>query len=509
MAQADGIVSNGSGAAVRADINNQLAAVFTNHSGTTEPTTTYAYQFWADTTNNLLKIRNSTNTGWVTLRQLDGEFDTLPVENGTNSAPSIYFKDSGTDSGFYSPGTDQVAVSTVGVQRVNFNAATEVVFNDTGADVDFRIEGDTEENLFVIDAGTDQVRVKNLNGGSLAGARNRIINGDMRIDQRNAGASVTSSDSYVMDRWKIFENTDGVFSCQKVSDAPAGFVNSAKITITTADSSLAASQRGLFFQQIEGFNTDDLAFGTASAKTITLSFWVKSSVTGSYGGSLVNGNATRSYPFSYTVSSANTWEQKSIPIPGDTTGTWATDNTASFQVILCLGTGTDFAGAANTWASSNFSAPTSSVNLFATLNATWQITGVQLEPGTVATPFERRSYGQELALCQRYAYAWGTVGVQVAAAGGNAMYSDANQIAMVPFGLNTSAMRDVPTTITAVGTQGTDWAVQSSGGANQTGFTLITSAGAITVTKTSHGLGSSAILRTLTSSGRIIVSSEL
>jgi hypothetical protein len=162
MAQADGIVSNGSGAAVRADINNQLAAVFTNHSGTTEPTTTYAYQFWADTTNNLLKIRNSTNSGWVTLRQLDGEFDTLPVENGTNSAPSIYFKASGTDSGFYSPGTDQVAVSTVGVQRVNFNAATEVVFNDTGADVDFRIEGDTDANLFKVDAGADEVSISSI-----------------------------------------------------------------------------------------------------------------------------------------------------------------------------------------------------------------------------------------------------------------------------------------------------------------------------------------------------------
>jgi hypothetical protein len=162
MAQADGIVSNGSGAAVRADINNQLAAVFTNHSGTTEPTTTYAYQFWADTTNNLLKIRNSTNSGWVTLRQLDGEFDTLPVENGTNSAPSIYFKASGTDSGFYSPGTDQVAVSTVGVERVNFNAATEVVFNDTGADVDFRIEGDTDANLFKVDAGADEVSISSI-----------------------------------------------------------------------------------------------------------------------------------------------------------------------------------------------------------------------------------------------------------------------------------------------------------------------------------------------------------
>lgn len=400
MAQADGIVSNGSGAAVRADINNQLAAVFTNHSGTTEPTTTYAYQFWADTTNNLLKIRNSTNTGWVTLRQLDGEFDTLPVENGTNNAPSIYFKDSGTDSGFYSPGTDQVAVSTVGVQRVNFNAATEVVFNDTGADVDFRIEGDTEENLFVIDAGTDQVRVKNLNGGPLAGTRNRIINGNMRIDQRATVA--TANSAYTVDRWQLGIVSTGAVQSAQSNDGPAGFPNSLLFDVTTADTSIAAGEYGVLTQYIEGLNASDLAWGTASAQTVTLSFWVKSTTTGTYCVSFRNQANSRSYIATYSVASANTWEYKTVAVPGDTSGTWLTTNSTGISIAFCFAVGSTFQTTAGAWQAGNFLGSSAQVNLLASTANEIRITGVQLEPGTVATPFERRSYGQELALCQRY-----------------------------------------------------------------------------------------------------------
>lgn len=247
------------------------------------------------------------------------------------------------------------------------------------------------------------VGITSINNGPISGARNRIINGDMRIDQRNAGSAVTPSpDAYTLDRWYCAELTDGAVTVQRVADGPSGFTNSAKITVSTADSSLAAGQITHFTQYLEGLNVDDLAFGTSSAKTITISFWVKSSVTGTFSGSLANHTPNRSYPFTYTINSANTWEYETITIPGDTTGTWATDNSKSFALNFSLGSGSTYAGTAGAWSGSDFRAATSSTNLMATLNATWNITGVQLEVGPTATEFERRSYGQELALCQRY-----------------------------------------------------------------------------------------------------------
>jgi len=159
--------------------------------------------------------------------------------------------------------------------------------------------------------GTATAQLSSLNGGALSGARNRIINGDMRIDQRNAGASVTpTSLAYTVDRWAAAEQTDGSITVQRSTTAPAGFANSLLVTVTSADASLGATQYAVIDQPIEGTNVDDLAWGTASAKTVTLSFWVRSSVTGTFGGSIQNSAQDRSYPFSYTISSANTWEQK-------------------------------------------------------------------------------------------------------------------------------------------------------------------------------------------------------
>jgi hypothetical protein len=237
------------------------------------------------------------------------------------------------------------------------------------------------------------------------GFKNRIINGDMRIDQRNAGASVTPANAtvtYTLDRWFVFEDTDGACSIQQVTDAPTGFVNSLKFTTTTADSSLSASQRVFLAQRIEGFNTADLAWGTASAAPVTLSFLVKSSLTGTFGGALQNGAFNRAYPFTYTISAANTWEQKTVTIAGDTTGTWATNNTSGIQIAFGLGVGTDNSGTAGSWAASNLQSATGAVSVIGTLNATWYITGVQLEKGSTATSFDYRPYSTELALCQRY-----------------------------------------------------------------------------------------------------------
>jgi hypothetical protein len=243
--------------------------------------------------------------------------------------------------------------------------------------------------------------------GPLAGTRNRIINGDMRIDQRNAGAAVTinsTNNTYTLDRWFASgENTDGVFTVDQTTDAPAGFSNSTRITTTTADASIGSTQAYLFRQPIEGYNIYDLAFGTASAKAFTISFWIKSSLTGTFGGALNNSANDRNYPFTYSISAANIWEYKTISVAGDTTGTWLTDAGRGITLTFQIGAGSSRIAAAGSWTStSSIYGATGATNVIGTLNATWDITGVQLEAGSVATPFERRSYGQELALASRY-----------------------------------------------------------------------------------------------------------
>lgn len=241
--------------------------------------------------------------------------------------------------------------------------------------------------------------------------KNRIINGDMRIDQRNAGAAVTVNDNaafYSVDRFRLMGvSSDGVFTAQQSSTAPAGFVNSLLVTVTTADASVGTTERYRVQHRIEGNNIADLGWGTANAKTVTLSFWVRSSVTGTFGGSLINETGTRSYPFSYTISSANTFEQKTITVAGDTTGTWLTTTGVGINVLWSFGMGSQFQNTANAWAAGDYETVTGETQLIATNGATWYITGVQLEVGSVATEFERRPYNTELALCQRYFQTWG------------------------------------------------------------------------------------------------------
>lgn len=250
------------------------------------------------------------------------------------------------------------------------------------------------------------------------GFRNRIINGDMRIDQRNAGASVavasTNFGYLTVDRWRVNNQTDGALTLQRSSVAPAGFNNSLLATITTADASLGAAQFCFLQQTIEGFNVGDLAFGSASASAITVSFWVRSSVTGTMGGTVTNGAVNRSYPFTYAISSANTWEQKTVTLSGDTTGTWATDNSAGMNIFFSLGCGTDNSGTAGAWAGAQRLSATGATSVVGTNGATFYITGVQLEAGSVASPFERRDYGRELMMCQRY-YEIGDVEISMAA----------------------------------------------------------------------------------------------
>jgi hypothetical protein len=259
----------------------------------------------------------------------------------------------------------------------------------------------------VLDGTNGITQAGEFNSDSTFGFKNRIINGAMVIDQRNAGASVTvnvSSRVYGIDRWFGFgEATDGVFTIQQDTVVPVGFNNSLKVTTTTADASVGASQFYLLGQSIEGFNFADLGWGTANAKTVTLSFWVRSSLTGQFGGSLMNGANNRSYPYTYTINAANTFEYKTVTIAGDTSGTWVgATNGIGANVWFDLGCGSSNIGTAGAWSGSSFYGATGDTKLISTLSATFYITGVQLEVGSTATSFDYRPYGTELALCQRY-----------------------------------------------------------------------------------------------------------
>ena len=243
--------------------------------------------------------------------------------------------------------------------------------------------------------------------GTAPSNRNKIINGDMRIDQRNAGAAVTSSTAYPVDRWINYGATDGTYTGQQSTDVPTGqgFSNSLKYTVTTADATIGATQYASIGQRIEGYNTADLMLGTANAKQFTVSFWVKSSVAGTYGFALQNTAGDRGYATTYSIASTDTWEYKTLVITGDTTSTWLSDNSIGLRTTWGLGIGSTYTVSANnTWETGIKFGAVGATNLMATLNATFYITGVQLEAGTVATPFEHRSYGDELARCQRYYY---------------------------------------------------------------------------------------------------------
>ena len=377
----DYVISNGTGAAVRSDLNGALAAIVSNNSSASEPSPTYAYMWWADTTTGLLKQRNSANAAWITigtlastnlgLLSLAGGTLTgalLADDSGTVALPAIAF-DGDTNTGIFRAGADQLGIATNGVERVEFGN-TEVVFNDDGADVDFRVEGDTNANLFKIDAGLDEVQVANLNGGPLAGTRNRIINGDMYTDQRNAGAAQTftaaAAFAYSVDRWYGY-CTGANVTGQRIAGATAGQF---RYRFTGA-----ASVTGIGFgQRIEQLNSTDLASTTATLSVdlanslLTSVTWTAFyATTADTFGTLASPTRTQIATGTFTVNSTVTRYSTNISVSGAAT--------TGIEIVFTVGAQT---------------------------SGTWTIGNVQLEPGTVATPFERRSYGQELALCQRY-----------------------------------------------------------------------------------------------------------
>jgi hypothetical protein len=250
-----------------------------------------------------------------------------------------------------------------------------------------------------------------LGAGNASSFKNRIINGAMTIDQRNAGAAVTVNTgaiTYSLDRWAGFGvPSEGVFTINKSTTVPssAGFVNSLVATCTTADASIGATNRYFLGQAIEGNNIADLRWGTANAQPVTLSFWVQSSLTGTYCVAILNGDASRSYVAEYTINAADTWEYKTVTIAGDTTGTWSTNESVGLYVRFGLAIGSTYQTTANAWAAGNLNATSNQVNWMSSSSSrVFRITGVQLEVGTVATSFDYRPYTTELQLCQRYGW---------------------------------------------------------------------------------------------------------
>ena len=318
--------------------------------------------------------------------------------------------------------------------------------------------------------------------------KNRIINGAMVIDQRNAGASVTGNNGvFITDRFRVVATQTSKLTGQQNAGSvtpPVGYTNYLGITSSSAYS-VASGDVFAITHPIEGFNIADLGWGTASAKTVTLSAWVYSSLTGTFGGSLQNGSTNRAYPFSYTISSANTWTQISITIAGDTTGTWATNNTQGILVSFALGAGSTFSGTAGAWAAANQYSVTGATSVVGTNGATFYITGVQLEVGSSATGFEYRQYQQELALCQRYYQRFDGVLGEVAFMS-SAYTGNSNHYSSVFLMVQ---MRAAPTCTT------TGWNNAAGASINAAGLTVI----GISMNQTASGYFSNGVLVTASS----------
>ena len=326
----------------------------------------------------------------------------------------------------------------------------------TGGTPTFTASGDdTNIGMKFVGKGTGEVtaRVNGsdvFNASSTFGFKNRIINGAMVIDQRNAGASVTPTASgYTLDRWNAAVSQSSKFSVQQSSTSTTGFKNSLLVTSLSNYSVLAGDYFDID-QRIEGFNVADLEWGTANAQTVTLSFWVRSSLTGAFGGSLQNSAGNRSYPFTYTINSANTFEQKTITITGDTTGTWLTTNGIGLRVSFGVGVGSTYSGTAGAWSANNYLSATGATSVVGTNGATFYITGVQLEKGSTATSFDYRPFTTELQLAQRYYYK-----VKADAAskvfGIGQVYASTAALILVPYKVT---LRTVPTALEQTGTAG-------------------------------------------------------
>jgi hypothetical protein len=351
-----------------------------------------------------------------------------------------------------------------------------------------------------------------VGNGNATRFKNRIINGDMRIDQRNAGASVTptTNATYTLDRWRMGLSQSSKFSVQQNAGSvtpPNGFTNYLGITSLSAYT-VGASEFFQFSQTIEGLNVADLGWGTANAKTVTLSFQVYSSLTGTFGGAFANNAGDRSYPFSYTISSANTWTQINVTVAGDTSGTWLKNNSGGIWLYFGLGVGSTYSGTAGSWAAADYRSATGATSVIGTNGATFYVTGVQLEVGSTASAFEVVDYTTELQLCQRYYYrqsgasAYGRFGTGFS-------NSTTNLFATVNFPV---AMRAKPTSIVWTGNLGV-WAggtiFSVSAVSLESGSEMTTSAVAAATTSGISGTTAYALIGNNSSTASLAFNAEL
>ena len=300
--------------------------------------------------------------------------------------------------------------------------------SDTSGALVFKTNDTGSGGTTALTLGTNQQAVlpQAINMSSSFAFRNRIINGTMAIDQINSGASMSGA-GQVVDRWTT-QNlaTSATFTTQQLTTSPpAGFQYYVRVTTGTADASPAAGAINIFYQPIEGWMVQDFDLGRSSAKTFTLSFWVRSSLTGTFSAGVTNSSELRGYTFTYPINVANTWEYKTVNIPGDVSGTWLTGISVGLYLFMDLGSGSTYELTAGSWVTSSTATVRvpSSVRVISTASATWDITGVQLEPGAVATPFEQRNYQDELNLCLRYYWKSNTTSTQHPSIIGNSAFA--------------------------------------------------------------------------------------
>jgi len=350
---------------------------------------------------------------------------------------------------------------TTGVSGVAGSASVPA-FIGSDADSGYYINSANEPNAAVNGTAT-------WSAASTFGFKNRIINGAMVIDQRNAGASVTITNTaavtYIVDRWAAYGSQASKISAQQNAGGvtpPAGYKNYYGITSLSAYS-IGASDVFTIAQYVEGLNCVDLAWGTASAAPVTLSFWVRSSLTGTFGGVVQNSGSSRSYTFSYTINSANTWEQKSITIAGETTGTWLTNTGIGIVLIFGLAVGSTYQGAAGSWGTTNYQSVTGQTSIVGTNGATFYITGVQLEKGSTATSFDYRPYGTELALCQRYCQVYGGSSTPICNSGFHGS-NDGYGVLSFPVSMRSA--------VTGISATASGWSMAAAAGTDSTGGSL-------------------------------------